>query len=156
MRSLFPAQRLNLGHSSENANPNHWTTKKFSPAPLFSLILTLGVFWCFFFPLWFVLPIQILMDELNKSLDFFFFWLTMQLVGSQFPHQGLNPRHGSESTESEPWGHPGTPKPELWIKFFWYQVYMCLCFKFNLITTLIFTKYDQISCLVYQVTFLGT
>ena len=30
----------------------------------------------------------------------FFFGLTAQLAGSQFPDQGLNPGHGSESLES--------------------------------------------------------
>ena len=31
------------------------------------------------------------------------------LAGSQFPKQGLNPGHGSESPESEPLGHRGAP-----------------------------------------------
>ena len=95
VRSLFPAQRLNLCHSSENANPNHWTTKKFSPAPLFSLILTLGVvffFGVFFFPLWFVLPIQILMDELNKSLDFFFLLAHHAACGISDSPPGTEPK----------------------------------------------------------------
>ena len=31
---------------------------------------------------------------------FFFFFITVQLVGSQFPNQGLNLGHSSESTKS--------------------------------------------------------
>ena len=33
----------------------------------------------------------------------------LQLAGSQFPNQGLNPGHGSENLESQPLGHQGTP-----------------------------------------------
>ena len=40
---------------------------------------------------------------------FFFFVHVMCLVGSQFPDQGLNPSHRSESPESYPLGYQGTP-----------------------------------------------
>ena len=38
------------------------------------------------------------------GIVFFFFCHTMQLVGSQFPNQGLNLVHGSESLQSYPLG----------------------------------------------------
>ena len=38
-----------------------------------------------------------------------FFPFNMWLVGSQFPTQGLNLGHGSESPESSPLNHQGTP-----------------------------------------------
>ena len=38
-----------------------------------------------------------------------FFSFNMWLVGSQFPTQGLNLGHGSESPESSPVNHQGTP-----------------------------------------------
>ena len=38
---------------------------------------------------------------------FFLSQLHLQLVGPQFPNQGLNPGHGSESVESLPLGHQG-------------------------------------------------
>ena len=49
---------------------------------------------------------------------FFFFGHVMCLAGSQFPDQGLNPSHRSESPESYPLGHQGTPSS--------------LCFLWNL------------------------
>ena len=39
----------------------------------------------------------------------FFFGHVMCLAGSQFPDQGLNPSHRSESSESYPLGYQGTP-----------------------------------------------
>ena len=38
--------------------------------------------------------------SLHSCILFFFFGHTMRLAGSQFPDQGLNPGHGSESAES--------------------------------------------------------
>ena len=45
-----------------------------------------------------------------------FLWaMQLSLWGSQFPNQGLNPGHGSESPESLPLGHQGNPDPPpLW------------------------------------------
>ena len=45
-----------------------------------------------------------------RLILFFFFGCTTRLAGSQFPHQGLNPGPGSESSESQPPGHQGTPR----------------------------------------------
>ena len=42
-------------------------------------------------------------------LFFFSFGCAALLAGSQFPNQGLNPGQGSESPESKPLGHQGTP-----------------------------------------------
>ena len=36
----------------------------------------------------------------EEAVFFFFFGRVVQLVGSQFPNQGLNPHHSSESPES--------------------------------------------------------
>ena len=41
---------------------------------------------------------------------FFFFGCAAWLVGFQFPNQGLNPSQSSESPESQPLGHQGTPQ----------------------------------------------
>ena len=52
------------------------------------------------------------------SLPFFFFGHIMCLAGSQFPDQGLDLSHRSESPESYPLGYQGTPSS--------------LCFLWNL------------------------
>ena len=44
---------------------------------------------------------------------FFFFVHSMCLSGSQFPDEGLNLGHGSESSESPPLDPEGTPKKKL-------------------------------------------
>ena len=47
---------------------------------------------------------------LSFFLSFFLcFGRTAQLVGSQFPDQGLNPGHGSENTKSSPLDRQGSP-----------------------------------------------
>ena len=38
-------------------------------------------------------------------------------VGSQFPNQGLNPSHNSESTKSSPLDHQGTPTGNFFERF---------------------------------------
>ena len=48
--------------------------------------------------------------DLNFFFSFlFFFGCAAWIAGSQFPKQGLNSGHGSESPESQPPGHGGTP-----------------------------------------------
>ena len=60
--------------------------------------------------------ILLLTDHPLHPHIFFFFFLAMLLAVSQFPNQGLNPSHSSESLESYPPDDQGTPHDYLFIK----------------------------------------
>lgn len=60
-------------------------------------------------------PYHNLTSRANPFFSFFFFGRATQFVGSQFPNQRLNPGQSSESTESLPLDHQGTPGESLFL-----------------------------------------